>query len=247
MRRRASQSVGMAKTNVKISGVLEDIGLERQRRLLGVLKPDPHAFFLWNRAAAVLVNNAERERLAHAFRFAKGVKYRHDGLTSDIYFAHPLRVAALAILLPQVKKVEMGVLGILHNILEVSDVSSDELAGAFGTVISSQVTALTVNRDLQWDRAYKTRYYNDLMQCRLASRVVKIVDKLDNLFLIGLNGDGSVRSRYLEEIEEFVLPMTVTSLPGITAYMAALVKDCRITGAMAWPVASKEKSRESQS
>ena len=237
----------MAKNNLKISDILDDIGLERQRRLLGVLKPDPHSLVLWNRAAEVLVNNAERERLAHAFRFAKGVKYRHVGLTSDIYFAHPLRVAALAMLLSEVGRVEMGVLGILHNILEVSDVISDELAGAFGTVISSQVTALTVNRDLQWDRAYKTHYYNHLMQCPLAARAVKIVDKLDNLFLIGLNDDSSVRSRYLAEIEEFVLPMTTTSLPAITSYMENLVKDCHATGAMERPVASDEKNHESQS
>lgn len=237
----------MAKTKLKISDILDDIGLERQRRLLGVLKPDPHALVLWNRAAEVLVNNEERERLAHAFRFAKGVKYRHVGLTSDMYFAHPLRVAALAMLLSKVGRAEVGVLGILHNILEVSDVSSDELAGTFGTVISSQVTALTVNRNFQWDRAYKTRYYNQLIQCPLTARVVKIVDKLDNLFLIGLNEDSSVRSRYLAEIEEFVLPMTTTSLPTITAYMAALVKDCQMTGAMEEPVTSDERSRESQS
>lgn len=232
---------------MKISDVLDDIGLERRRRLLGVLKPDPHALVLWNRAAEVLVNNAERERLAHAFRFAKGVKYRHVGLTSDMYFVHPVRVASLAMLLSEVGRVEMGVLGILHNMLEVSDVSSDELAGAFGTVISSQVTALTVNRDLQWDRAYKQRYYNRLMLSPLAARVVKIVDKLDNLFLIGLNNDASVRSRYLGEIEEFVLPMTTTSLPAITSYMEDLVKDCHATGAMEWPVTSDERSRESQS
>ena len=85
-------------------------------------------------------------------------------------------------LLYEVGRVEMGVLGILHNILEVSDVSSDELAGAFGTAISSQVTAMTVNRDLQWDRAYKTHYYNHLMQCPLAARVVKIIESLTTCF-----------------------------------------------------------------
>lgn len=219
--------------------ILDDIGLERQRRLLGLLEPDPHALVLWSRASAALVNDAERERLAHALRFAKAIKYRHVGLTSDIYFSHPLRVAGLAILISGAKKSEIGVLAVLHNVLEVSDVSVNELSETFGSGISNQISALTVDRDVQWDKAYKVGYYHQLMQGPLSARIVKIVDKLDNLFVLGLNPDASVRSRYLTEIEEFVLPMTVTSLPAVTAYTRALVKDCRSTGFIERPVATK--------
>jgi hypothetical protein len=84
---------------MNISDILDDIGIERRRRLLGLLEPDPHALVLWNRAMAALPDDTQRSRLAHAFLFAEAIKYRHVGLTSDIYFSHPLRVAALAILL----------------------------------------------------------------------------------------------------------------------------------------------------
>lgn len=225
---------------MNLSTILDDIEVERRRRLLGLLEPDPHALVLWDRAMAALPNDVERDRLAHAFLFAKELKYHHVGLTSDIYFSHPLRVAALAMLISSAHDAGIGVLAVLHNVLEVSDVSVDTLSEAFGSDISKQIETLTVERDLQWDKTYKASYYNQLLQGPLSARVVKIVDKLDNLFVLGLNPDASVRSRYLAEIEEFVLPMTVTSLPAVTAYMRALVEDCHATGFIERPVATNE-------
>jgi (p)ppGpp synthase/HD superfamily hydrolase len=225
---------------MNLSTILDDIEVERRRRLLGLLEPDPHALVLWDRAMAALPNDVERDRLAHAFLFAKELKYHHVGLTSDIYFSHPLRVAALAMLISSAHDAGIGVLAVLHNVLEVSDVSVDTLSETFGSDISKQIETLTVERDLQWDKTYKASYYNQLLQGPLSARVVKIVDKLDNLFVLGLNPDASVRSRYLAEIEEFVLPMTVTSLPAVTAYMRALVEDCHATGFIERPVATNE-------
>jgi len=226
---------------MNLSNILDDIGLERRRRLLGLLEPDPHALVLWSRAMAALPDDAERDRLAHAFRFAKEIKYRHVGLTSDIYFSHPLRVAALAILISGAQDAGTGVLAVLHNVLEVSDVSVDTLSEIFGRGISDQIETLTVDRDVQWDKTYKAGYYGKLMEGPLSARVVKIVDKLDNLFVLGLNPDASVREKYLAEIEDFVLPMTEASLPSLTAYMRKLVQDCRATGFIERPAATNLK------
>lgn len=210
--------------------ILDDIELERHRRLLGLLEPDPHALVLWNRAMAALPNDAERGRLALALQFAKEIDYHHVGLTSDIYFSHPLRVAALAILFSGSQDARTGVLGVLHNVLEVSVVSVVKLSETFGGEISGLIQTLTVDRKVQWDKTYKSDYYGKLMAGPLFARVVKIVDKLDNLFVLGLNPDVSVREKYLSEIENFVLPMAEVALPSMTDYMQELVKDCRATG-----------------
>lgn len=226
---------------MNLSDILDDIGIERRRRLSGLLEPDPHALVLWSRAMAALPDNAQRDRLAHAFRFAKEIKYRHVGLTSDIYFSHPLRVAALATLVSGTQDAGIGVIAVLHNVLEVSDVSVDNLSEIFGGDVSNQIKALTVDRDVQWDRAYKAGYYSKLMACPLSARVVKIVDKLDNLFVLGLNPDASVRKKYLAEIEDFVLPMAAATLPRLITYMRDLVQDCRLTGFIERPVAANLK------
>ena len=221
---------------MSLLNILDEFGIERQRRIQGLLESDPHALVLWRRAISTLVNDSDQARLSYAFDFASALKYRHIGLTSDIYFSHPLRVAGLAVLISDKQDVETGILGILHNVLEVSDVSLSKLSATFGNAIAEQIKILTVDRELQWDFSYKTNYYNQLMQGPLSARIVKIVDKLDNLFVLGLNPDASVRSKYLKEIEEFIIPMTATSLPAVTSYMRALVKDCSATGFIEWPV-----------
>jgi (p)ppGpp synthase/HD superfamily hydrolase len=226
---------------MNLSDILDHIEIERQRRLLGLLEPDPHALILWRRAMAALPDNVQRDRLAHAFRFAKEIKYRHVGLTSDIYFSHPLRVSALATLISGTQDASIGVIALLHNVLEVSDVSADNVSDIFGGDVSDQIRALTVDRDFQWDRAYKAGYYSKLMLCPFSARVVKIVDKLDNLFVLGLNPDASVREKYLAEIEDFVLPMAETTLPRLIPNMRDLVQDCRLTGFIERPVATKLK------
>jgi (p)ppGpp synthase/HD superfamily hydrolase len=226
--------------------ILGDLVVERKRRLQGLLSPDPHALVLWRRALDSFVHDSDQKRLAYAFEFAKAIKYHHVGLTSDIYFSHPLRVAGLAILLSETERAETGVLAILHNSLEVSDVSLDMLSAAFGVEISNQIHALTVDREFQWDSTYKKNYYEQLMQGPLSARIVKIIDKLDNLFVLGLNSDAILRSKYLREIEEFILPMAATSLPTVVDYMRTLVEDCRVTGFIQWPLAVNLGKNESE-
>jgi (p)ppGpp synthase/HD superfamily hydrolase len=226
---------------MNISDILDGIGLERRRRLLGLLEPDSHALVMWSRAMVTLPDGQQRSRLAQAFRFAKEINYHHVGLTSDIYFSHPLRVAALAILLSDEQNAETGVLAVLHNVLEVSDVSVATLSETFGSDISSQIETLTVDRNVQWDRTYKAGYYDKLLAGPTSARVVKIVDKLDNLFVLGINPDVSLREKYLAEIEDFVLPMTEASLPWLTTYMRDLVRDCRSTGFFERPLAASLK------
>ena len=58
---------------MNLVGLLDDIEIERQRRIKGLLEPDPHAIELWARALAALPDKAERIRLEHAFNFAKEI------------------------------------------------------------------------------------------------------------------------------------------------------------------------------
>jgi hypothetical protein len=53
--------------------------------------------------------------------------------------------------------------------------------------------------------------------------VVKIIDKLDNLFILGLNPDEEVRKRYLNEISNYILPLVKQFLPQLANYFENLV------------------------
>ena len=76
-----------------------------------------------------------------------------------------------------------------------------------------------MERKLEWADTYKMNYYQKIIEGPRAARIVKILDKLDNIFLINQNADSQVRFRYLKEIEEKVLPMARSELPGVARYM----------------------------
>lgn len=204
---------------------LDSIAIERRRRLDGRAAPDPHARVLWERALGVESSPASRGRLQAAYGFVEGIDYRHKGLASDIYAAHPLRVAAMALLTPGSPGVEAGVVGILHNVLEVSDVTESELRERFGESVTAQVRSLAVNRALQFDPDYTEAYYSAINAGPRAARVIKVFDKLDNLFLLGINPDVAAKTKYAREIQDYVLPMADSNVPAVSAYMRALLDE----------------------
>ena len=61
-----------------------------------------------------------------------------------------------------------------------------------------------MNRELQWDFDYKKLYYQSIRDAGRAVMIVKIFDKLDNLFLLHLNKNNEV----------FILDKMETSLIG---------------------------------
>lgn len=209
---------------------LKDISTERQFRLDGRTSPDPNAIDLWNRALTTIQSKEDFGLLNSAFEFAKKIQYRHVGLSSEIYFTHPMRTAAMALLCEERKNIDFGIIGLLHNVFELSDTSPQILSKHFGDSLTSQILALTVDRNFQWDLDYKQAYYDNINSNPLSCRVVKVLDKIDNLFVLGLNPDNTVREKYLSEIKTHILPMAESDLPSVFPYLYDLVNECELTG-----------------
>jgi (p)ppGpp synthase/HD superfamily hydrolase len=96
--------------------------------------------------------------------------------------------------------------------------------------VATQIKNLTVDRVQQWNAAYKTKYYKILTDGPVSAQIVKVFDKLDNMFLLGLNKDDEIRAKYLAEIERYVIPMAQKHLPNIANYMTVLSDDCKQQG-----------------
>ena len=220
----------MALTKEKIFNLyIDKISVERERRLVGRKTADPRANFLWEEALKT-VNKDEKNVLKDAYNYSKTIVYEHPGLSAELYFAHPLRVASLAILLADKSPVEAGVIGILHNVFEVSKTSFDEIEKRFGKEISFMLEKLTINRSLQWDAVYIKEYYSCINKLPQNARKVKVIDKFDNLFILGLNHDKEVRSKYLDEVKKYILPNIKRDLPYMYVYFSNLIINCQKTG-----------------
>ena len=202
------------------------ISEESRRRILAQAAPDVKAIKEWE-AVCDVFDEWENKQLVSAYDFSRKINYRHEGLSSEIYFSHPLRVASLATILSEMRSIDYPILGLLHNIIEVSNVSKAVLSLHFGDLIAEQIETLTVDRSLQWDKAYKKDYYKRINNQPHSCRLVKIIDKFDNLFLLYTNPNKEIKKKYLQEIENYIQPMVSKDSPQIEDYFTKLVDHCK--------------------
>ncbi|MEW5728874.1 MAG: HD domain-containing protein [Pseudomonadota bacterium] len=212
---------------------LGDIAQERQRRLDARRARGAGAvedFLAWLRGwpDAAVVARAE-----DALAAAQAIDYRHPGLDTPTYLAHATRVAQLVMRMAPGTALETCAPALVHNALEIGAVTRDDLAARLGGEVADIVVLLTVDRDRQWDQDYKRGYYKALLEGPPAAALVKIADKLDNIFTICVNPDAARRGRYLDEIEIHLAPLTAAVAPAMVTYLHDLVADARRTGHVA--------------
>jgi len=164
--------------------------------------------------------------LTDVFDFAGRIEYRHKGLSSEAYAAHPLRVASMCLQVGDTPDAKAGCIGLLHNVFEVTDTGFDEIDNLFGVDIARAIATLTVDRTRQWDEPYKERYYQQIRNEGKSVCLVKVIDKLDNLFLIGCNQNPDIRRRYMDEISRWVVPMATAVDLATGNYMRVLLSHC---------------------
>jgi hypothetical protein len=148
------------------------------------------------------------------------VEFKHPGLSSAQYMAHCYRVASLILTHHHSPDFFMLSLGLCHNVFEIGG-RSGRVISAIGLDLADKVSLLTVDRSKQWDWDYKKVYYENISRFGPAS-VVKVFDKLDNIYLLSENSNKETKINYLTEINRFVLPLAKTHAPEISEIFADL-------------------------
>ena len=146
------------------------------------------------------------------YHYITSFEYDHPGLTREAYMTHPIRVAKLVIEFSENFTPKEIMLALSHNILEVTKIESHNIKNKHLRDLIPHIKTLTVNRKLQWNQAYKTQYYSQIHNSRLAS-TIKILDKVDNLYLLKNNPDLDIKVKYLKEIKKYIIPLSETHLP----------------------------------
>lgn len=205
--------------------MLDTINQERESRISFLRQPDDSIASKFTDTVLRQEDDTTQRRLSDAWNYALSLDYHHPGQSKEVYLAHPMRVAMLYAQMIRPMDTTGVITAMLHNAKEVSDVSDDKLLSSVGEDVANAIFTLTVEREVQWDAAYKNSYYEKIESSQLFTHRVKILDKLDNLFLLCLNPSEEIRERYLNEIEKWVLPMTKKSLPELYDYMCELVLD----------------------
>ncbi len=155
----------------------------------------------WNEAI-----RAHESSMRDALDFLKSIHIDHVGLTEEQYIAHCLRTCILGLKFTNSNSEQVGVICLIHNVLEISDVEEERIEKHFGKEILDGLITLKVDRDQQKDPEYLKAYYKGIADLNPYLKTVKVVDKLDNLYMLGLNPNDEVRERYLKEIQEYIVP-----------------------------------------
>lgn len=166
-------------------------------------------------------DEAERKLALAAFDYGALLDYTERGSVAGGYFMHPVRVARLLAGFRDTIDGSAVVCALLHNVLETAHPDIDTLERVAGSGVLAKIRALTIDRQHQPDPVYLAAYYDGIRSAGAGD--VKVVDKIDNLFLLHVEPNAAIRRRYIEEIRVFVVPLCRSCLPGATGYLENLV------------------------
>ncbi|TFG13254.1 MAG: HD domain-containing protein, partial [Promethearchaeota archaeon] len=94
------------------------------------------------------------------------------------YFIHPLRITLIlrAAGFSEFENEEIMIAALLHDLIEDTDISSDEIEAKFGKKVASIVNELTIS-----DKNIKDQYLEDLKYASYDAKIIKLADRIDNL------------------------------------------------------------------
>jgi (p)ppGpp synthase/HD superfamily hydrolase len=158
------------------------------------------------------------------------LKFSHNILNTSTYLAHIVRVARMSIeFCPDVAHKSITP-ALIHNIIETTNLSEKQFLKKFDKFSFSTVEILTINRKKQHLQTYLEDYYSNIMESHLSVGIIKIADKIDNIYTLCLNADKLKRDNYLKQIENFIIPLSVSKVPHVTGYLVELVENAHKTG-----------------
>lgn len=221
----------------------ESIEIEREHKLLSLWSDRiaHESALLFDALVALNFSPAQRASVDGALRFALAQDYGPRDL-DRYYVTHPIRVArflahwlldrATPATPAQAIRAPAAVLvaGLLHSAVEKDILSPAELNQRHGPWVAEAIVTLTVDRDAMKTAAGRAAYYARLERANVETQTLKILDKLDNLFILCINPDANIRQEYLAEIDQYLLPLARVATPRYVAYLILLLADNRRLG-----------------
>ena len=208
---------------------LKSIEIERNKRINSKYDYYKNLMLFWNK---FLKKNKKKNfiKLRNAFVLAKNLRYNHGGKVDNKYFFHTLRVASMILFWGKKEvKNDLLVLALLHNCFETTKVKDQFIENLFGKKIIDEINLLTVNRKNQWDKIYKANYYKKIINSSKNTRIVKVFDKLDNLFVLNKNPNLKIKIRYLAEVKKYIIPIVKKDVSLLLNYFEKLIDDTHLT------------------
>ena len=133
---------------------------------------------------------------------------RRDGTD---FRGHPLRVTLLLHELADQSDPNVLCAGLLHDLVEDTDTTVDDIMTTFGSKVSDLVRAMTLPelREGQTKHQRMMSHFETLRWEGRDGQIVRSADRLDNLLTLDAIDAFERREEYLKETKEGLLPLTL--------------------------------------
>ena len=165
----------------------------------------------------VLNPEAEMTLFSKAYEIAE---FAHQGQLRDQgtpYLEHPLSVVNILLDELNIYDVELLCAALLHDVLEDSDVTYEQLSELSGSRVADIVQNLTkTDKDTE-------QYIAKIEQAGEDAVLLKLTDRLDNLRSLPLSPNKDKQRRYLSETSQWYLPLAQRTNSYIHEQMTQLI------------------------
>lgn len=174
----------------------------------------------FNSRLSFFTNKNQVNECKKILKFIRQGKNKNEDLKKNY---HILRVAYYSLdFIKSKNNLNICKLALVHNIFE-NDTDIKEIKKIIDGKTLKLAKTLKVNRKKQWDKNYIKNYYKKLNLSHKNAKIVKSLDKFDNLFNLFKNPKREIKVMYLREITQFVLPLVKKFLPNIFNYYKTLI------------------------
>src|SRR5262245_16868229 len=149
------------------------------------------------------LNQIEMARVDNAYDLARA---SHDGQMRDEgtpYIVHPVRVATVLSDELGLYSTDLTCAALLHDVIEDSDVTREQLEAGFGETVARIVWLLTKLPEVSLP-AYLGAIED---AADIKAPIVKLCDRLDNLRFLMRSPKAEKNRRYIKTTEQYYLPL----------------------------------------
>ena len=156
--------------------------------------------------AEQLLSRLDEDQIATVHRAYQIAKKAHADQLRDEgtpYILHPLRVAVSLVDELEIYSPTLVCSALLHDVIEDSPTTREEIAAIFGEDVARVVWLLT-----KFEEVSLADYLTAIEAAgETGAPIVKLCDRLDNLRFLGPSSRAEKRDRYIRTTETYYLPM----------------------------------------
>jgi guanosine-3',5'-bis(diphosphate) 3'-pyrophosphohydrolase len=172
--------------------------------------------YQYKRLGKAVLKLPENETIKKSLKIAEKAHAGQKRDEGQPYIIHPIRVANILLYELHIQKSEILISGILHDVIEDSDIKLRAIQEHFGDHVASLVQKLT--RDKKTET--KEQKFRKIIQETEEVRLLKSIDCLDNMRSFPYRTLHDKRYfRHLEEIHALYLPLAKSVHPFIVQEM----------------------------